>query len=172
MYQHGITRVRTDVLAYADAMAAAGFAVIAIDLPLHGITDNTNPFHANNTPFPTDAEATFELDFLDNATGAPLPNGDGQIDSSGAHFINLTSMLTLRDNAKQGVSNLLTLRRSLVNIPDIDPERVGFVSHSLGGLIGVPYMGVESKSLPSSLIAVGAPLSKVADESISFGARH
>ncbi|HIO93284.1 MAG TPA: lipase [Leucothrix mucor] len=167
MYQHGITRVRTDMLGYADAMALAGFAVIAIDLPLHGITDSSSLLHADNTPFPNDVEPTFGVDFLDNTSGAPIP--DGIVDASGENFINLTSLLTSRDNVRQGVSNLLVLRRSLENIPNIDATRVGFVAHSLGGIIGVPYLGVESKSLPSSLITTGASISTILRDSAVYG---
>lgn len=172
IYQHGITRLRTDMLVYADSMAAAGFAVIAIDLPLHGVPTtledgSPNPFHANNTPFPADIEPTFDLDFVNNTTKAPGP--DGKIDESGDSFINLRSLLTSRDNTRQGVSNLLVLRRSLENIPNIDASRVGFIAHSLGGIIAVPYLGVETKSLPTSLVTTGGPISKIVNESITFG---
>ncbi|HNH45307.1 MAG TPA: hypothetical protein PK633_14600, partial [Agitococcus sp.] len=44
IFQHGITRNRSDMLAIAPAFAQAGFATIAIDLPLHGVVDDTaNP---------------------------------------------------------------------------------------------------------------------------------
>ncbi|RTZ63703.1 MAG: lipase [Aquificaceae bacterium] len=167
IYQHGITRVRTDMLGYADAMAQAGFAVIAIDLPLHGITDSSNPFHASNTPFPNDVEPTFGIDYLDNTTGAAVP--DGIVDASGDNFINLTSLLTSRDNIRQGVSNLLVLRQSLKNIPNIDASRVGFVAHSLGGIIGVPFLGVETKSMPTSLVTTGASISTILKDSATYG---
>jgi len=58
MYQHGITRNRTDIVAYADGLAQAGFTVIAIDLPTHGLTDESNPSHATNTLF-ANTEQTF-----------------------------------------------------------------------------------------------------------------
>jgi len=65
IFQHGITRSRTDVLAIADAMASAGFAVIAIDMPLHGQTvAEGNPLHADNTPSPDDRERTFNIDVV------------------------------------------------------------------------------------------------------------
>lgn len=171
IYQHGITRLRTDMLIYADTMAQAGFAVIAIDLPLHGVpptleNGSTNPFHASNTPF-EDTEPTFDVDFVNNTTKAPGP--DGLVDESGDSFINLQSLLTSRDNVRQGVSNLLVLRRSLENIPNIDADRVGFVAHSLGGIIAVPYLGVETKSMPTSLVTTGAPISRIVEESIRFG---
>ena len=42
IFQHGITGNRSQALALADTMASIGFAVISMDLPLHGITQ-TNP---------------------------------------------------------------------------------------------------------------------------------
>ena len=169
MYQHGITRVRTDMLIYADNLAQAGFAMIAIDLPMHGITDPANPFNAKNTAFPTDRELTFDMDFVNNNTGATGP--DGKIDDSGTHFINLGSLLTSRDNVRQGVSDLLTLRESLVNIPDIDASKVGFIAHSLGGLVGTTYLGVETKPLPTSLVTTGGGILGIIDKSATIGPR-
>jgi len=160
MYQHGITRVRTDMLIYADLMAKAGFSVIAIDLPLHGVTDTNSPFH-------TDKEQTFGVDFVNNTTNAPGPDGD--IDPAGTHFINLSSPLTSRDNIRQGVSNLLVLRKSLASIPNIDASKVSLVAHSLGGIIGVPYLGVETTPIPSALITTGASISTILKESTNFG---
>ena len=170
MYQHGITRNRTDVILYADAQAQAGFAVIAIDLPTHGLTDETNPFHATNTPFPTDSEQTFGVDLRtqdsNGVTTAAVP--DGIVDASGTHFINIPSLLTSRDNVRQGAANLLTLRRSLGNIPNIDTTRVGLIAHSLGGMVAIPYLGVETTPTPSSIVMAGATISKVLQESASF----
>jgi len=166
MYQHGITRVRTDMLIYADNLANAGFAMIAIDLPMHGITDSSIGFMADNTAFPNDREQTFNMDF---ATGTTPGVPDGIIDPSGTHFINLSSLLTSRDNIRQGVSNLLTLRRSLVNIPDINADKVGFIAHSLGGVVGATYLGVETKSMPSTLITTGGGISGIVENSGSFG---
>ncbi|HIP80933.1 MAG TPA: lipase [Leucothrix mucor] len=167
MYQHGITRVRTDMLIYADNLAKAGFALVAIDLPMHGITDPSSPFMADNTPFPNDREQTFNMDFVNNTTGAAGP--DGNIDDSGRHFINLSSLLTSRDNMRQGVSNLLTLRRSLGNIPNINADKVGFIAHSLGGVVGATYLGVETIPTPSSLMTMGGGISAIVENSGSFG---
>ena len=168
IYQHGITRQRTDMLIHADSLAAKGFATIAIDLPLHGLTDTSNPLHASNTPF-TETELTFDLDLLNNTTNAPGP--DAQIDPSGAHFINLQSLLTSRDNIRQGVVDLLVLRRSLGNIPgvSIDTSRIGFLAHSLGGVVGIPYLAVENQTLPSSLVTTGGGIAQLLNGSAGFG---
>ncbi len=172
IYQHGITRYRTDMLIYADSLAKAGFALIAIDLPLHGVPKfladgSPNPFHAAHTPFPTDVEPSFDVDYINNTTQAPGP--DGIIDPSGKHYINLQSLLTSRDNTRQGVSNLLVLRRSLGSIAGIDTSKVSFIAHSLGGVVGVPYLGVEDKVTPSALITTGASITTIIRDSATFG---
>ncbi len=173
IYQHGITRMRSDMLIYADNLAKAGFAVIAIDLPLHGVPEilgdgsTPNPFHASNTAFPNDIEPSFDVDYQNNETSAPGP--DGKVDSSGAHYLNFQSLLTSRDNTRQGVSNLLVLRRSLGSIADIDTSKVSFIAHSLGGIVGVPYLGVETMPTPTALVTTGASISTIVRDSKTYG---
>ncbi|HSE13546.1 MAG TPA: hypothetical protein VLB69_13030, partial [Rudaea sp.] len=152
IYQHGITRQRTDMFAVAGAMAAAGFAVVAIDLPLHGITDPASPFYRNQLLAGTPAaglitgERTFDLDFANNDTSAPGP--DGRIDKSGTYFINLGNLLTSRDNLREGIADLLELRSAIPSMsldghtPAFDSARVGFIGQSLGGIEGTTFMAV------------------------------
>jgi Bacterial virulence factor lipase N-terminal/Platelet-activating factor acetylhydrolase, isoform II len=160
IFEHGITRNRTDMLAVADSFADSGFVVAAIDLPLHGITDPTNPFYASGAnplyaglglPATGSIERTFDLDVVNNATGAPGP--DGQIDPSGTSFINLASLLTSRDNLREGAADLITFTRSLpaMNLDtdpagDIDPAGIHFLGHSLGAIIGGVYLGVTKST--------------------------
>ncbi len=175
IFQHGITRSRQDVLAIADALADAGFAAVAIDLPLHGVTDTASPLKAENSLlFAGDAERTLNLDVANNTTGAA--GADGEIDSSGSHFINLTSLLTSRDNIRQGISDLLVLRQSLADVNTLpsgklllDTSRVGFVGHSLGGIVGTGYLSQEATSTPSSLVTPGGGIARLLDASESFG---
>ncbi|MEM7705255.1 MAG: lipase [Pseudomonadota bacterium] len=160
IYQHGITRDRTDALAVAEAMAATGFAVISIDQPLHGIVPNGGPLDAlyvENTPFgPLADERTFDADFADNATGAQGP--DGLIDASGTYFINLTSLLTSRDNNRQAQADLSVLAVSLGNMDldgdgqsDLDDSQVRFVGQSLGAINGIPFLAVEGARFDSAV---------------------
>ncbi|MEM7053209.1 MAG: lipase, partial [Pseudomonadota bacterium] len=169
IFQHGITGNRTQALALADTMASIGFAVISMDLPLHGITQ-TNPmdpaqplaaFYIGNTPFGASAnERTFDLDLQDNATGqAGMP--DGVIDSSGTYFINLLSLLTARDNLRQAQVDLSTLA---LNIPlmdidgdtvsDFDGSNINFVGQSLGAIAGTAFLGIEP-TVNNALLSVG-----------------
>ena len=46
IFQHGLTGNRAQALAIAGAYAGQGFVVAAIDIPLHGITNDPA-----NTPF-------------------------------------------------------------------------------------------------------------------------
>nr|HPQ96246.1 lipase [Thiolinea sp.] len=163
IFQHGITRNRTDMLAIADTLADAGKAVIAIDLPLHGVTDTSNPFYADT------GERTFDLDLQNNETGTS--GADGVPDDSGAYFINLSSLLTTRDNARQAISDLLVLRRSLGNISTVslNDSRVGFVGLSLGAMVGTSYLSQEPLTTPASLAAPGGGVARLLDASPTFG---
>lgn len=177
IFQHGITGNRTQMLPLVPALTAAGFAVIAIDMPLHGLP----PGHPLRVPGTT--ERSFDLDLVDNATG--LPSADGVADGSGTHFINLSSLLTSRDNLRQAVADLLSLRASVGGAlllasgaggpqPSgitLNGEALRFVGHSLGGIVGTPMLGVDTRIGAASLAMAGGGIAKLLDASLSFGPR-
>lgn len=166
IYQHGITTHRATLLAVADALASAGFAAVSIDLPLHGLPPE-HPFYMEGL------ERTFDLDVVNNATGAPGP--DGIADASGTHFINLSSLLTSRDNLRQGVSDLFTLRRALATMAagdhTFDTDNIYFVGHSLGAMVGSVFLAMED-SVHSAVFGMpGGGIAKLLDGSANFGPR-
>lgn len=168
IYQHGITRSRADLFLLADALSFIGFAAVAIDLPLHGVTDVNNPFYMSGM------ERTFDLDLVNNETGAPGP--DGMIDASGSYFINLQNMLTGRDNLRQGAQDLrqLTATLSLVDLngdqqPDLDATRIRFVGHSLGGIVGGTFLATEKNITSATLAMAGGGIPKLLEGSSAFG---
>lgn len=177
IFQHGITGNRSQMLPLAPALAAAGFAVVAIDLPLHGVGVN-DPLRVPGT-----AERTFDLDLVNNATGAPP--ADGVVDPSGTHFINLSSLLTSRDNLRQAVADLFTLRASVATalilaptaggyVPtgaSLDGDTVRLVGHSLGGIVGATMLGVDDSIGAATLAMPGGGIAKLLDGSASFGPR-
>ncbi len=177
IFQHGITRNRTDALALADTMASIGVAVVAIDLPLHGLTDTQNPFYIGNTPFGAMAsERTFDVDYTDNASGAP--GADGMIDGSGAHYINLQNLLVSRDNVRQGVADLFTLTANLPLIDidgdqagDLDNSQVSFAGLSLGAMTGVDYLAFNPDVNSAVLSAPGGGIANLLLGSPTFGPR-
>ncbi|MDT8421850.1 MAG: Ig-like domain-containing protein [Desulfuromonadales bacterium] len=170
IFQHGITSDRTALLGAADALAAAGFAAVAIDMPLHGLPPG-HPLR-NDLIAP---ERTFDLDLANNETGAPGP--DGVTDSSGTHYINLASLLTSRDNLRQSVADLFQLKAALETFdyngggPDFDTDAIYYVGHSLGGMVGSVFLALEPDINAAVLGMPGGGIAKLLDGSASFGPR-
>jgi pimeloyl-ACP methyl ester carboxylesterase len=178
IFQHGITRSREDMLAVADSFAEAGFAVVAIDIPLHGVTDTKDPLYASaanplyaGLGLPTNQqsiERTFDLEL----------NSPGTIDSSGSHFINLTSLLTSRDNLREGAADLITFERSISGATVANaggatifgPAPHHYLGHSLGAIIGTVFLGVVPPTdvNTGSLASPGGVISQLLINSPSF----
>ena len=139
IFVHGITNDRTFMLTVADTMAGAGFAVIAIDQVMHGITDETNALSASSATFENDVERHFGLDLVNNDSGEPGP--DGVVDSSGTHFFSPAQLLNTRDNLRQSAADLLVLSASLatVEVVPLDASRQALIGHSLGGTTATTF---------------------------------
>lgn len=190
IFQHGITRNREDMLAIAGTLAAPTtcFAVVAIDLPLHGVTDKTDLLYQNQLFKGTAAaailtkpvtERTFNMDLENNDSLAA--GSDGKIDSSGAWFINLTSTITSRDNLREGAADLLNLVATLPNLHTLgasvggfDTSKVFFVGHSLGGIVGTDFLGADTASGSPKVVAAtlampGGHIAELLRNSATFG---
>ncbi len=181
IFQHGITRNREDMFGIADSFADSGMVVIAIDLPLHGITDTADPLYATaanplyaglGLPASGSIERTFDLDVENNTTGAAGP--DGQIDPSGSHFINLESLLTSRDNLREGTADLVSLTRSLpaLNLGaagGVNPAALHYLGHSLGAIVGGTYLGVVGPQIVTATLAMpGGEVARLLRDSPTF----
>jgi hypothetical protein len=147
IYQHGIFGNRTNSLAVANQMAAAGFVTVAIDLPLHGVMP-TDVISGTTTPIFASllgAKGT-DISEMDAATQAAIIGGetvaerhfgltnveegfsptavsgtDPEFNGSGSLFFNLIHLQTARDNNRQAVMDLLNLNASLGSF-DIDGD--------------------------------------------------
>jgi hypothetical protein len=161
VFLHGVTRNRSDAVAVMDAYASKCFVVVAIDHPLHGLTDPTNPFYRNQLFAGTPAaglmtgERTFDLDLENNTTMAPGP--DGKIDDSGSHYINLTSLLSSRDNTRQSESDILwlghvvptlSLGTNINGTSDVDASKIQYFGQSLGAVTGIPALAMPTMAVP------------------------
>lgn len=177
IFQHGITRNRTDGIAIAATLASQGFAMVSVDQPLHGLTDPANPFFANG-PLATALgvatnERTFDVDFVTNATGAPGP--DGKIDASGTHFINLASLLTSRDNNRESIVDLFALKASVPNLTfaplnvSFNANAVSFVGQSLGSIVGTGFVAMEPTVKTAVLSVPGGGVAQLLNGSPTFG---
>ncbi|MGQ0586701.1 MAG: alpha/beta hydrolase [Gammaproteobacteria bacterium] len=195
IFQHGITGNRTQALPIVPALAAQGFVVVSIDLPLHGLVPAASvatcgALATNGFYVPGGVERTFELDLVNNVSGAFVP--DGIVDCSGTHMINLASLTTSRDNLRQAVADQIHLIKSLraadpMNLDgaagdDIDENRIHFAGISLGSIVGTTLLGVDTGAsatldeadeaiIAASLSVPGGALGKLLDASATFGPR-
>jgi len=179
IFGHGLGGSRAHMLAVADAAAAAGYVVIAIDIPLHGIVPALDPtlapLYIGNTPFAGIAnERTFDVDYVDNATGAPGP--DGITDASGTHIINLGSMLTSRDNLRQAQADFSVLTVSIPSIsfdgdtlPDLDGSTIQYAALSLGSILGTVFVAAEPMVTNAFLSVPMGGLARGLEASPTFG---
>ncbi len=178
IFQHGINGNRGTMLFVAEALANAGFACVAIDLPLHGIApgevlgDGVTSLFLGYDQSGDVWERTFGLDLLNNTTGAAGP--DGVADSSGAHFINLTDLAVSRDNLRQGVADLFNLKAALssltvLGMDVIDETQVHFLGNSLGGIVGTAFVANQADLAAASLPTSGASIPYLLDGSVAFG---
>jgi len=189
IFGHGITRSRMDLLAIADSFAAAGYVAVAMDFPMHGISPDATPQYApfwiENTPFaPIANERTFDVDYINNATGEVVVDddgnivGDGLIDPSGSHAVSagLSNMLVGRDLIRQGETDLSVLAVSIAsmdfdgdNTPDTDGSNIGYASQSWGSIHGIVFTAIEPLVTRSFLSVPGGSIARFAEASASFG---
>ena len=111
IFVHGFPRDRTDALLVSDMMATRGFATIAIDLPLHGVTPSSAAYAQ---PFATPIERTFNLDLQVNGQFG-VPAHDDLVDPTGVNFLNLSNVLVQRDNSRQAIADIIALVRTIAN---------------------------------------------------------
>jgi pimeloyl-ACP methyl ester carboxylesterase len=185
IFQHGIGGNRTNLLGIAEALAADGLAAVAIDLPLHGVDETTGMLAGGVSVYtgfrqvtmgtPADVwERTFGMDLLTESGGTTTPGPDGVADSSGAHFINLSNVAVSRDNIRQGVADLFNLKESLGSLTVMgadmfDETEVHFIGHSLGGIVGTPFLAVQPGMTAATLGMPGSSIPYLLNGSTFFG---
>lgn len=186
IFQHGITGHRGQMLPIANTMAKSPIcmATVAIDLPLHGLRSAADYaagssdqglaslLHVGYTPGGV-RERIFGVDYVNNTTGAS--GSDGFVDSSGAHFINLTSPLTSRDNLREAAADLLALSRALTVMDydmggaDFDTSKLYFSGLSLGAITGAQFVSYDPRVKAAALVSPGGGLGKMVPVSPAFG---
>jgi hypothetical protein len=112
IFQHGITGQKEQVLALAQSLTGTGYAVIAIDLPLHGAL--AVPTHSTGS--------VWGQDFM--AVGAPLATRSN-IQQAAFNLNRLELTLKYGNLAAAGIPT---------------PTKVRFVGMSLGSIVGSYYL--------------------------------
>lgn len=130
-YIHGITAVKENAFLISPSLAATGFAVIAIDQPLHG-----------------SRSLDYNSDGVYDFTATSTSYGDKYANGNSAVFANLSSLLTARDNLRQAASDQLALRWAIENTDlsatnaSIDEAEITLVGVSLGSMVGTVAQGM------------------------------
>jgi hypothetical protein len=146
------------MLPIAGAYANAGFVVVAMDHPLHGMPSPEDAAGSDNplVQFPlTDliyvpwdpetnrGERSFGVDYVNNTT--QLPPGDGIPDYAGqvSFLLMLQNPIVFRDLVRQAEIDFVVLTKSLGgldldgdNIGDVDTTRIHLAGHSGGAITG------------------------------------
>ena len=133
--------------------------VAAIDMPLHGVTDTTNPFYQAAN------ERTFNVDLVNNVTGAAP--ADGKIDARARTGSTCASSLTSRDNWRQGAADLIVFSKTVAKLDlnndaaaDVDPTRISYVGISLGGIMGGSFLAFAPNVRTATLSVPGGVISQ------------
>ena len=188
VFVHDLGRSRLDVLPMATTFAQLGYATLAIDLPLHGITPwdfnpalgGTSPFAAqfyapagiNPVLFPGMRERTFDVDYADDAGVA---GADGTIDRSGQHMLRAASLLTLRDNLRQAAADVFALHASLPSFviagtgQRFDASNVALTGVGLGASVVAVVAALEPSASRVVLSAPATGLAAMLDASPALG---
>jgi hypothetical protein len=155
IFQHGLGRQKEDGFLIANTLASqtaseqasapdpAGWAVVMIDLPLHG--SRASDLVNNTTGAPC---ADIDPHAVDCTDGTCVTHGtmtapcDGKQDSSGTGFLGVNLFAT-RDNFRQATIDQLTLIRAIQKegrpggaLPVLDGTRIAYIGQSLGGITG------------------------------------
>ncbi|WDE03521.1 lipase [Thalassomonas viridans] len=133
--QHGITSKKEDMLLITGALSSNGFATVAIDHPLHG-----------SRGFDLDGDGSDDINATDGMGG------------SATHYMNLSSLLTTRDNLRQSSVDMLGLRLGLNAVVDtsgadlnLNTGEVHFLGHSLGAITGINLMALANAPLNDAI---------------------
>jgi pimeloyl-ACP methyl ester carboxylesterase len=183
VFKHPITTNRTLMFALAEPLNNAGYAVIAMDLPLHGIPQPEIDFENATAEElgailsdPARSTAIFRVPGVPERTFDVDLDGDGQIDASGAHFLNLANGLVTRDNNRQAVADLVTLMRSIPTMdldgdgtPDFDGSRIHVIGMSLGAMVIANALAVDDTPATATLAMPGGVWSDLLLDSFAFG---
>lgn len=149
--------------------AASGGTVNAITKPQegwpvvifqHGITGSKENVLAMSATLSLAGFATVAIDHpLHGQRGFTLENGR-EVDSG--DFMNITSLLTGRDNSRQSIVDTMGLRLALNAIVDqtgkvdINQNDVHFIGQSLGAITGTGTVAISNTSLPDNMASLNS----------------
>ncbi len=175
VFQHGLGAERSDVFAVADALAGAGWAVLAIDIPFHGMralgstVDIHHRFGSTSGPdgFGDRTGMDIYLEYL------------GIIDDRGE--LPPFHPVYVRDVLRQSAVDLMTAVRLIregdwTSARSVDglsslgfaADPLGFIGVSLGGIVGMVFVASEPEIGAAVLDVTGGDLGRLVEGSATF----
>ncbi|MDF0751145.1 hypothetical protein NLU14_13020 [Marinobacter sp. 71-i] len=178
----------TVVTAVVGGGSTADFGVPADQAPLLDAAirslrsfENTVANAGSTVPGIAKTENERHFDFTANAANMPtaMTATSGE---SGSLFINLTNFTNSRDKNRQAIVDLLNVRASLGGLDfdgtagaDLDASSVYFAGHSLGTIVGAPFVAVANESsnpdddiVAAQLLTPGAGIVRLLENSPAF----
>jgi len=155
IFQHGVTVDRTVMLPLAETITRTCHAVVAMDLPLHGVID------VNSSLYQKENERHFNLLDLDQ-------DGDADSDDTLVRYVNLKSLRTTRDNMRQSASDFVVLLNALKANEMFDGSNISFVGHSLGTISAIPFL-TEANLTSVTLAMPGGGIAELFSGSKRYG---
>ena len=167
-----------DVLGLADPVQAA-----QLDAAVRSLRSFENTVANAGSTVPGIAKTENERHFDFTASAANTPTAMTETSGeSGSLFINLTNFTNSRDKNRQAVVDLLNVRASLGGLDfdgtegaDLDSSSVYFVGHSLGTIVGAPFVAVANESsnpaddiVAAQLLTPGAGIVRLLENSPAF----
>jgi len=174
LFQHGLGAERSNALAFADALCADGYAVLAMDIPWHGMR---NP------------AAAADLDVSNRFTGEMTPDGFGDVRGLSVviDFVGITDdggelaafhPNYMRDTLRQAAVDLMSFIRlardgDWAELRAADPglamlgfssEPIALIGYSLGGIIATQLAAIEPEIGVAVLSVTGGSILQLVSE--------
>lgn len=193
LFGHGLMAERRFVLGVSDALAARGYAAIAIDLPYHGertVCKNTGPICVPDPiagdgslicPDPCKNGSSCAVDgkCYDDETGEETSLSEwpliGMYQATGAAFVDVDNIPGTRDHFLQAITDLGALSRAVQQGDwsgtgyTLDPNRIHYVGQSLGGILGSIYTTTDPAVERAVLNVPGGNVVDMFSDSTFFG---
>ncbi|WP_392339955.1 hypothetical protein [Moritella marina] len=153
IYSHGITAAKEfgnggmlllDNFVQAE-LANQGYAVIAIDHPLH----NSRAVDLDPKPGEDPADKTYEINASQSLRGLFAGNDSADV----KNYLKADALLTSRDNLRQSIADLINLRATIKNgltyqdvgistKAQLDSKNVYVMGHSMGSIAAASLTGI------------------------------
>lgn len=180
VFGHGLMTERRLGLMLADKLAGAGYAMMAIDFPLHGErTACLEDSHcASGATCAIDGRCVKDDKPADLARAPVLPGwGVGVPTATGQAFVDVENLAGSRDHFRQALVDVSAQVRLIRQMDwreatggfHLDGDRLYYAGISLGGILGSNFSATEPAFRSMLLNVGGAGMVGLMEESATFG---